>query len=553
MLGCVFDEHHLFHSKPLGGERSFRFLWMLLLVLAFTPAHASQTVKIGVLAFRPKLLAQTQWQPLARVLKQAMPEYDFVVEAFTLPEIKSAVENHQLDFILTNPGHYIILAKRYGLSSPLATVLFHERGQPCSVFGGVIFSRTSESTINSLADIQNRTIAIADTESLGGYQMQAYEMKQSGLTIPQTTKLLFTGMPQDKVVMAVLDGRSDVGFLRTGVLEALVSEGKLDMASIKIINRQHPPGFPVITSTRLYPEWPFAALPHVNDNLARHVAATLFLLKDDSAVSKAMGIHGFTVPEDYMPVAEVLRELRMPPFEAAPQFTILDVFYKYNRQFILAFILSAILLLLLLRLIRLRRKLDEAYGLVVRQQDEMQQLAFYDTLTQLPNRRLLSDRLEQTMVASQRNGKYCALMFLDLDNFKPLNDQYGHSAGDLLLIEVASRIKSCVRQTDTTARFGGDEFVVVLSELESDKAESCKQAGIIAEKIRSSLSQPFVLTKRQGAAAESIIEHQCTSSIGVVVFINHEASQEDVIKWADMTMYQAKQDGRNLIRFMTLT
>jgi len=181
--------------------------------------------------------------------------------------------------------------------------------------------------------------------------------------------------------------------------------------------------------------------------------------------------------------------------------------------------------------------------------DQVQQLAFYDPLTNLPNRRLLNDRLGQAMAANKRSGCYGALMFLDLDNFKPLNDEHGHEVGDLLLIEVATRLTNCVRQMDTVARFGGDEFVVVTGELETDKAESSAQAGIIAEKIRSTLSEPYLLTIKNEGKADLCIEHHCTVSIGVALFSNHEASQGDILKWADKAMYQAKEIGRNTVRF----
>ncbi len=182
-------------------------------------------------------------------------------------------------------------------------------------------------------------------------------------------------------------------------------------------------------------------------------------------------------------------------------------------------------------------------------EERIRNLAFYDTLTQLPNRRLLNDRLGQIMAASKRSSHYGALMFLDLDNFKPLNDMHGHSVGDLLLVEVAHRLTSCVREVDTVARFGGDEFVVMLSELDEDKAESTAQTSIVAEKICTALAEPYLLTLKQENNAEKIIEHHCTASVGVVLFINHEASAEDILKWADTAMYQAKADGRNLVRF----
>ncbi|MDO8811975.1 MAG: diguanylate cyclase [Gallionella sp.] len=181
-------------------------------------------------------------------------------------------------------------------------------------------------------------------------------------------------------------------------------------------------------------------------------------------------------------------------------------------------------------------------------EEQISNLAFYDALTQLPNRRLLNDRLEQAMAASKRSGHYGAVMFLDLDNFKPLNDTYGHGVGDLLLITVAYRLVDCVRETDTVARFGGDEFVVMLGELDVDKAESITQAGLVAEKIRAALAEPYSLKLKHEGEDETTVEHHCAASIGVVVF-NSESSPENIIKQADIAMYQAKEGGRNSVRF----
>ncbi|TRZ66695.1 MAG: diguanylate cyclase [Rhodocyclaceae bacterium] len=182
-------------------------------------------------------------------------------------------------------------------------------------------------------------------------------------------------------------------------------------------------------------------------------------------------------------------------------------------------------------------------------EEQVRQMAFHDTLTGLPNRRLLSDRLNQTMATTKRSGCYGALMFLDLDKFKPLNDTHGHAVGDLLLIELADRLRSCVREMDTVGRFGGDEFVVMLGELNASKDASTTQARIVAEKIRATLSQPYQLSVRQDGKADTTIEYRCTASIGVALFIDHQASEDDILKWADSAMYQAKEAGPNLIRF----
>ena len=184
-----------------------------------------------------------------------------------------------------------------------------------------------------------------------------------------------------------------------------------------------------------------------------------------------------------------------------------------------------------------------------RLEDQVRQLAFHDPLTNLPNRRLLRDRLSQAMAAGKRSACHGALMFLDLDEFKTLNDTHGHEAGDLLLLEVAGRLKGCVREVDTVARFGGDEFVVLLAELNTDRAESHLHAQLIAEKIRAALAEPYALLLHKEGKAECTIQYRCSASIGAVIFANHAASQDDVMKWADAAMYRAKDAGRNTIRF----
>lgn len=178
-------------------------------------------------------------------------------------------------------------------------------------------------------------------------------------------------------------------------------------------------------------------------------------------------------------------------------------------------------------------------------EEQIQHFAFYDTLTQLANRRLLNDRLEQAMALSKRNGRYGALMFMDLDKFKQLNDRHGHNAGDLLLTEVAHRVSGCVREVDTVGRLGGDEFVVILSELDEDRKRSIVLAKRIAEKIRVALEKPYLLMCKH--EQKTTIKYYSTASIGVVVFFGHEPSPEETFKRADIAMYQSKEEGRNRV------
>ncbi len=167
-------------------------------------------------------------------------------------------------------------------------------------------------------------------------------------------------------------------------------------------------------------------------------------------------------------------------------------------------------------------------------EQEIHQLAFYDHLTQLPNRRLLLERLQRTIAASARHGWHGALIFLDLDHFKTINDTQGHIMGDRLLIEAARRLLTCVREIDSVARLGGDEFVVVLEELSTQAQEAAAQTELIVEKIRDELSKPYDLNN---------YDYLSTASFGVNLFRGHQESVEDLLKHADIAMYQAKTSG----------
>ena len=179
-------------------------------------------------------------------------------------------------------------------------------------------------------------------------------------------------------------------------------------------------------------------------------------------------------------------------------------------------------------------------------EEQIRRLAFIDPLTRLPNRHLLGDRIVQALAACQRDRHLGALMLLDLDNFKPLNDVHGHMAGDLLLMNVATRLRRAVRAVDTVARFGGDEFVVVLAELSADPDSAVQQAQQVAEKIRHALSEPYLLESTWGSAAPRI-EHRCSASIGVALFNPVQDDVPSLLRRADQAMYDAKGRGRNQV------
>ncbi len=173
-------------------------------------------------------------------------------------------------------------------------------------------------------------------------------------------------------------------------------------------------------------------------------------------------------------------------------------------------------------------------------EEEINKLAFYDPLTNLPNRRLMVDRLRQALAISGRSGLIGALQFIDLDNFKTLNDTQGHDMGDLLLQQVAKRLTACMRQGDTVARLGGDEFVVMIEELSESREEAAAQAEMIGEKILAAISVPYKLAG---------LDYQITPSIGITLYSDHKQSTDELLKQADLAMYQSKSAGRNTLRF----
>lgn len=181
-------------------------------------------------------------------------------------------------------------------------------------------------------------------------------------------------------------------------------------------------------------------------------------------------------------------------------------------------------------------------GQAVRLQHEAQihELAYFDPLTRLPNRRLLLDRLQQALATSQRSQQYGALIFIDLDNFKILNDTRGHDVGDKLLSEVASRLQYSVREEDTVARFGGDEFTVLLKSLSPNPEKAATECEDVAGKILANLNQPYTLVGQ---------DFWCSASLGIALFQGKEQSAEELLKRADIAMYQAKAGGRNNLRF----
>ncbi|GEM_PF-692503 len=313
--------------------KRYRTLFTVFCFLSFcvaTAEAAHRTLHLGILAQRPKPRMQQTWQPFADYLSSQLSGYRVQLHLLDHKEMLTALQQQQLDFLLTNPSHYIMLRHKTGFSGSLATMVPRKGARPLGSFGGVIFTRSSRNDIRTLSDLKDKKVACVGTGSgtFGGFQMQSMELHRAGIPLKQQ-QLLSTGMPQDLVIKAVLEGKADVGFVRTGLIEQLEQQGQIPVGSLKVINRQNTPSFPFASSTRLYPEWPFVALPHVEPRLAARVAAILLQLEPGTPVLEKAGIHSFAIPADYLPVEELLRELRLSPFDTTPPFSITDVWKRY--------------------------------------------------------------------------------------------------------------------------------------------------------------------------------------------------------------------------------
>ena len=181
-------------------------------------------------------------------------------------------------------------------------------------------------------------------------------------------------------------------------------------------------------------------------------------------------------------------------------------------------------------------------------EEQIKNLAFYDPLTKLPNRRLMLDRLEHALSSCGRQKRLGAVLMIDLDNFKTLNDSYGHNIGDKLLRSVATRLESCMRKGDTVSRMGGDEFVVIIEGLDETILLE-KQVETVAKKIITHLSEPYLLTHESNTDKPKAIQYQCSCSIGIALFSEQAITVDELIKQADTAMYSAKAAGRNTLRF----
>lgn len=336
------------------------------------PPPRLQEVSIGVETIRSPEQTLAFWKPTADYLTDTVPGYRFRIEPLDAKGLSDAVAQDQLDFILTNPSHYVYLEAKHRITR-IATLVRTVEGHPVKEFGGVIFVRAESGNIRILADLKHRKIAVAGINWLGAYQSQAAELLRLGIDINKDVQLTITGEPQDRVVHAVASGNADAGFIRTGVLEELAKEGKLELSDFRVLDLQTSQSFPFALSTRLFPEWPFAVSARTSPELASKVAIALLSLPPNSKAAKKGDFYGWTIPADYQPVHELMKLMSFPPYDETHEFSLPDVIRKYELTIIGSLLLGLFLsLLITLRFFLLNRAIHHHVKLATTRNAELE-------------------------------------------------------------------------------------------------------------------------------------------------------------------------------------
>lgn len=351
-----------FRSRKIVLFQSFLTLLLLLMSLQVL---SQQDVKVGVLSHRGDAATLKLWAPTAEYLSNTLQDYRFSIYPLDFDEIEPAVANQDIDFLLVNPGIYVVMEVKHRISR-IATMNNLVSENKMNVFGGVIFTAARNNQINKLDDLENRSFMAVDETSLGGYQMAWRELAANGIDVHSDLQLSFGGI-HDKVVQAVLSGKVDAGTVRTGILSSMADQGYFDLSDIKVLNSKASDGFPLSHSTSLYPEWPFSKLQHTPNQLAQRVAVALLEMDELEPAVQWGEYAGWTVPLEYQPVHDLLKELQLSPYDAIKAFTVLDVIKKYFPWLIVIMLFIVVLATMTLFIYRLHRKLEESKYLLEQQ------------------------------------------------------------------------------------------------------------------------------------------------------------------------------------------
>lgn len=499
-------------------------LVMALLVLSVDFAFADE-ITIGVRANRGIEKGIKKWQPTVDYLNSRIPEHHFVLSPYeSIEGLSAAAARGEFHFVLTSPSSYTQM--EFELSATRILTLMNKRKNlALNSFGSVIFTRSDHTDIQTIPDLKGKSFMAVSEGGFGGWRVAWGELKTHYGIDPfeDFSSLMFSGGVQEKIVTSVRDGIVDAGSVRTDMLERMAADGQIDLNNFRVLGERKTAGYPFKHSTRLYPEWPFAKFPKASNELSNSVARALMDIKPADAAAVSGKYAGWTVPLSYNSVHELLKTLKVSPYENYGQVTLIEAIHQHWKWVLslgIAVALAFLALFCAFWSMRTRKKLE----------DSIKHMANHDMLTNLPNRALLMDRLGQALARANRNHTRVAVLFLDLNNFKPINDTLGHLVGDKILRKIAERMLSCFRESDTVARYGGDEFVIVMSDV-----KSINEVTAMAKKIDNLMLEPIDLGDEQVVLG---------ASIGISLYPYDANTPEALIHIADDAMYVAKKLGK---------
>ncbi|MEK9752375.1 MAG: PhnD/SsuA/transferrin family substrate-binding protein [Rhodospirillaceae bacterium] len=321
-----------------------RFVLSLVLVLvAGTAAAESPPIRIGVLAYRGADHVMRSWSATADYLTAQVPGRRFEIVPLPLVALRESAQAGGIDYVLTNPGQYVVLEEALGLSR-IVTLKKPFTESLSNVFGAVIFVSV-RSDIHSLKQLKGKVFGAVAENAFGGFQMAWRELKAAGIDpFKALNEVRFFGLPQDDIVLAVRDGAIDAGTVRTGVLETMAREGVIKLDDFRVLDKRQVPDGRLMLSTRLYPEWPLAKMPHVSAELSEQVAIALMKLGAASPEMRAAGASGWTVPLDYKPVHDLFRELEIGPY-ARGEVGVADILRRHWEWVLFASVLLVLIVL----------------------------------------------------------------------------------------------------------------------------------------------------------------------------------------------------------------
>lgn len=536
----------LFASARPGWTRTARVVAFIVAALsgAAPIGAAAQTVRIGVAAPPDQAQLAERWVSTTDYLAAALPALRFETVMLSAPSFGKPLADGQVDFVIAAPAEYAALERNYD-ATRLLTLRTASDGFAVSEFGAIIFARGDRRDLQTLADLKGKSLAATSRASFDGYLLAWRELKRAGVDPARDlSRLDFLASQPEAVVAAVLEGRVDAGTVRSGVREHLIAIGAMAPGAVRVLNPQAHAGFPFVTSTPLYPEWAFARLPHTSGELARTVTLALLQMGGANPAVRVGDAAGWTRPQDYTPVHELLRELRLPPYAGiggARWWLLMREHWVASAALAAALLALSALVIHLVRLTR-RLRASERKLLEIREQLEasnavLQQRSTVDGLTGVANRRVFDATLACEWARAMRSGHSIAVILADIDHFKRHNDQYGHQAGDECLRAVARTLAATVKRTgDLVARYGGEEFAVILPNADG------KGATAVAERLRVAVEQIRL------AHVGSVTGRDVTISLGVAATVPvRGAAPRSLIEAADAALYQAKAVGRNQV------